>query len=291
MSADGLESPPDDSEMEEALAAVYDQSEGGTTELARSDVSDDLSSEQWERLVDTGVLVSAGNGFVLSDPGGVQAQLDGESTDSNEIVELDGWRRRDRLVGLVVLALFAGYFLRPLRQVLASTENLIFGPLASVLPFYWVVLILASVTSLYLTLLQERLLDTETLDRYHRQLKRVKTRRQAATERDDQETLERLEQQYPGTVRAQFELTKSRLRPTIWSLLLTIPVFLWLRWMVGGGRLAANAGVVMPLAGSVAWQYPLVGPIQAWLVWYFFGSVASQQFFQKVLNLGSSFTS
>jgi uncharacterized membrane protein (DUF106 family) len=273
--------------MEEALAAVYDRSEGGTTELVWSDVSDDLSSEQWHSLIEQEVLVSAGDGFVLSNPGDIETQLNGTER-PQEPVTLDGWQRTDKLAGVVVLALSVGYFLRPLRQVIASTEDTVFGLLADLLPFYWVVLVLAAATSLYLLLLQERLLDHERLDRYHQQHKRVKIRRQAAKARGDEETLDRLDREHPGNVRAQVEMTKLRLRPTVWSLWLTIPVFLWLRWTIGGGRLAADTGLVLPFAGSVAWQQPLIGPIQAWLVWYFVGSVATQQFVEKVFDIGSS---
>ena len=290
MAADQVERP-DSPATEETLAAVYDGSEGGTARVSWSDVSDDLSSEQWKRLIEQDVLVSAGEGFVLADPERVQAQLAEVDGGGEQDLEFEDWRRVDKGIGLVVLALFAGYFLPPVRSAIASTESILLGPLAALLPFYWVVLVLAAVTGLYSSLLEERLRDEEKIDRYNQWLKRLKLRKEAAQERDDQEALERIEQEYPGNFSGQLTMFKARFRSTVWSLLLTIPVLLWLRSAVGGAHLSAGAGMVLPFAGSVTWQQPVVGPMQAWLVWYFFASVASSQIIQKTLDIGSTIDS
>jgi len=274
-----------ESVTEEALAAVYDRSKEGTARVEWSDVSDDLSSEQWDRLIEQEVLVSAGSGFVLATPCEVQVQLDEGDSAGEQDLEFEDWTRADRAVGLVVLALFAGYFLPPVRSAIASTESILLGPLADLLPFYWVVLVLAAATGLYASLLEERLRDEAKLDRYNRWLKRLKLRKEAAAERDDQAALERIQQEYPGNLRGQFTMLKARFRATVWSLLLTIPVLLWLRSAVGGAHLSADAGMVLPFAGSVTWQQPLVGPMQAWLIWYFVASVASGQFIRKTLDI------
>lgn len=69
-------------------------------------------------------------------------------------------------------------------------------------------------------------------------------------------------------------------------MLVTIPVFLWLRWKVRGGHLGADeTGLVVPIAGAVPWQDPLVGPVSTWIGWYFLGSMASHRLVRKAYGL------
>jgi uncharacterized membrane protein (DUF106 family) len=290
MPAEQLELLLENPAMEEALAVVYDRSEEGTAELEWSDVSGDLSSEQWGTLIERGVLVSAGSGFVVADPEALQTQLDEQGTAELEFgeIEPERWAPADKLAGVVVLVLFAGYFVSPLRNAVASAESLVLGPVVNLLPFYWVVLVLAAATGLFSTLVQDRLLDREKLDRYRERMQRLKKRRQAAKERGDEEALEELEAEQLERATDQVGMLKTQFRPTVWIMLLTIPVFLWLRWMVRAGHLGATQGLVLPFAGRVTWQQSLLGPIQTWILWYFLGSVVSRQLFEKLLNFNPS---
>jgi uncharacterized membrane protein (DUF106 family) len=83
---------------------------------------------------------------------------------------------------------------------------------------------------------------------------------------------------------------KAQFRPMVWIMLLTIPVFLWLYWMVLDIGISASEPVmVLPLVGEVAsWQTAILGPIQLWLVWYFLCSMGFNQIFRKALNVQTS---
>jgi uncharacterized membrane protein (DUF106 family) len=77
---------------------------------------------------------------------------------------------------------------------------------------------------------------------------------------------------------------KEQFRPMVWIMLLTIPVFLWMYWMIltqGVGSLE----VTMPLVGEVSWRQGVVGPLQAWILWYFVCSMGFSQLIRKSLNL------
>jgi uncharacterized membrane protein (DUF106 family) len=70
----------------------------------------------------------------------------------------------------------------------------------------------------------------------------------------------------------------------VWIMLLTIPAFLWMYWMIltqGIGSLE----VTMPLLGTVEWQRGVLGPLQAWILWYFVCSMGFSQLIRKSLNL------
>ncbi|MDY6779493.1 MAG: EMC3/TMCO1 family protein, partial [Halobacteria archaeon] len=67
--------------------------------------------------------------------------------------------------------------------------------------------------------------------------------------------------------------------------LMTIPVFLWLRWKIRGGHLGVeNTGLVFPIVGHTSWQTPLFGPMPTWIVWYFLCSMGARQIIQKFLG-------
>jgi len=72
-------------------------------------------------------------------------------------------------------------------------------------------------------------------------------------------------------------------------MLLTIPIFLWMRWKIRAGHLSADEmRVVFPLVGTVGWRDAVLGPMPAWIVWYFLCSMGFRQIIQKSLNLQTS---
>jgi uncharacterized membrane protein (DUF106 family) len=83
---------------------------------------------------------------------------------------------------------------------------------------------------------------------------------------------------------------KAQFRPMVWIMLLTIPAFLWMYWMIlDVGVSAAQPALVIPLYGEVpTWTTAVVGPIQIWLVWYFVCSLGFSQIMRKALNVQTS---
>ncbi|WP_226010503.1 DUF106 domain-containing protein [Halomicrobium salinisoli] len=278
-------------DMTEALAAVLEVAEEEGT-VSWSDVSDDLTSGQWGRLIEKGLLVDAdGEGFVLDDPEGIREAL--EETDPAAVAEDDGdeveWTKWDKLAGLGAVSMIAGYSIQSVRAVVGSTIDLVLGPLETVLPFYVVILVLAVLTGLWSTILQDNLMDSEVMAKYQERMQELKERREDAKERGDDAELERIQEEQMEAMGDQLGMFKAQFRPMVWIMLLTIPAFLWMYWLIldvgiGGG---ANTDVlVMPLYGEVQqWQEGVVGPVQAWIVWYFLCSLSFTQLLRKALNV------
>lgn len=293
-----LESLIDNAAIREALAVVLERTDSGNGELQWSDVKDALSSGQWGRLIEEGILVDGRSGFVLSNPERVRHQLDehgiltdteAETDDTETETESESWAWYDKAAGASTLVFFIGYWNPQVRNVIASIDNIVLGPVTDALPFYAVILLLALVTGLYSTVLQDRLMDTEKLQKYKDRMEQLKERKEAAKERDDDEALERIQEEQMDAAGDQLGMFKLQFRPMVWIMLLTIPVFLWLRWKVRGGHLSVGGtDLIVPLAGAVSWQQPLFGPMSTWIVWYFLCSMASRQLIQKTLNIQTS---
>jgi len=287
-------------DMTDALATVLAVAEEQGT-VSWADVSDDLTSGQWGRLIEKGLLVDANGAFVLHDPDGVREALD--ETDPDAVASAtastgsddDGdaeinWTAYDKGAALVTLVFFVGYAQQDVRNVVGSTIDIVLGPLNDILPFYIVILVLAIMTGLWSTILQDNLMNSEVMGEVQEKMQDLQERREAAKERGDDEALDRIQEEQMEAMGDQLGMFKAQFRPMVWIMLLTIPAFLWMYWMIRDGHIeAAETVMVLPLKGPVSdWQAGGVGPMPAWIVWYFLCSLGFSQLLRKALNVQTS---
>ncbi|MFC6835167.1 DUF106 domain-containing protein [Halomarina ordinaria] len=278
----------EDPAMADALQVVLDRADDGTVEW--SDVDDELTSGQWGRLIEKGVLRStSGDGFAIQDRVAVEEALSGDGAKEAQAAAADedsGWSSYDKAAGIGALGMMAGYMLPDVRNAIGQTLDVVVGPLNEALPFYAVVLVLAMVTGLYSTLLQANLMDTEKMGEYQAKAKEIQNRLKDAKERGDDAAVERIQQEQMEAMGDQMGMMKEQFRPMVWIMLFTIPVFLWLYWMIleNGGSLGS---VTMPLFGEVQWtQTAFLFP--AWIFWYFVCSMGFTQVIRKALNINTT---
>lgn len=272
----------EDPEMRSAIERVMAAANGGTVDWG--DVSDDLTSGQWGRLIEQGVLEDAdGDGFRIADRDGVEAGLS-EDVDVDEDSEESSWSTYDKLAGLGAIGMFAGYSIPSVRNAIGSLLDVLIGPIEAALPFYAVILVLSLFTGLYSTLLQANLMDMDKMSEYQSQMQEIQDRRKAAKERGDDEALEEIQEEQMAAMGDQMGMFKEQFRPMVWIMLLTIPVFLWMYWMIRTQTLVPTS-IVFPIAGKIGWEQGVVGPIQAWIVWYFVCSMGFTQVIRKALNI------
>ena len=272
--------------LTDALSVVVDVADEQGT-VTWSDVSDDISSGEWGRLIESGLLVDAdGEGFVIEDPDAVRDALDEADAEGDDDDD-GGWSQWDKLAGLATIGLFAGYSINSIRDAIGGTVNIALGPLAEVLPFYVLILVLAVFTGATSSILQDNLMDMSGMGDHQEKMKEIKERRKAAKERGDDEALDRIEEEQMELMSDQMGMFKKQFRPMVWIMLINIPVFLWIYWMVFGGILSVQAPVItLPLFGEVeSWQQGIAGPMQAWIVWYFLCSLSFTQVIRKALNV------
>jgi len=280
----------DGESMTDALSAVLAVADEQGT-VSWGDVSDDLSSGQWGRLIEKGLLVDAGGeGFVLDDPEGIREALDETQPATDEEDHDSSWTKWDKLAGVGVVALFLGYSIQGIRAQIASVLDVFFGPLNAMLPFYIVVMIAAMLTGLYSTILRDNLMNMDVMGDYQQKSKDLRERRKRAKERGDDEELQKIKDEQMEMMSENAGMFKEQFRPMVWIMLLTIPVFLWLYWMVFDvGVATAGAAIVLPLIGEVpTWTTGVLGPLQVWIVWYFVCSMSFTQVLNKALNVQTS---
>ena len=288
-----------DADMRDAIETVLDRADDGAVKWL--DVKGELSSGQWGRLIEKGVLVEGEEGFRLADAEATRSGLEPESTpaattESGGADDIDdessSWSTYDKGAAVVTLGLFVGYSWKPLRDVIGTTMDVPLSPLQEVLPFYAVVMILALATGLYSTLLQANLMDMDKMSKYQERMQEIQERRKEAKESGDDEALDQIQEEQMDAMGDQLGMFKEQFRPMVWIMFFTIPVFLWMYWTIGVGANAtaqiALDSLVLPLIGRVEWTESVLGPIQAWIIWYFVCSMGFTQIIRKSLNIDIS---
>ena len=253
------------------------------------DVSDDISSGEWGRLIEKGLLVDVdGEGFVVDDPEGVRDALDEADPESEE--SSSAWTVYDKMALLAIVGLFVGYAFSGVRASIAGVLDVFLGPLEATMPFYVVILVLATVTGVFSAIIQDNLMNTEMMSDYKEKTNNLKERREAAKERGDEEELEKIQEEQVEMMTENLGMLQAQFRPMIWIMLFTIPVFLWMFWVVRDlGVTVQETVIVMPFFGEMSnWQAGAVGPIEVWIVWYFMCSLVFTQLIRKSLNVRTS---
>lgn len=196
-----------------------------------------------------------------------------------------GWSVSDKLAGAVALLLFAGYFLRPVESAIIAIVSPVLTQMAIWVPFSVFVLFLAGSTGLYTAVLQTKLRDRERLDEVQQRMQTLRERLKAARTDGEESELEQLQSEQQEMMAKQFELIKQNFRPMVWSLLVTAPVFIWLRWAFTSPAVAvAPVSFFLPVIGQVAWTATVIGPLKVWLVWYIGASISSGYVARKALG-------
>ncbi|WP_306058867.1 DUF106 domain-containing protein [Natronococcus wangiae] len=301
----------EDSSMTDALEAIREEADRNGGEVQWGDVNDDLTSGQWGRLIEKGVLVDGDDGFEIADREAYDEALDSDGSTDVSDVDIDeeeaSWSQWDKMAGAGSVLLMIGYWFDSVRDTVGSTINFALGPLDAALPFYAVILSVALLTGLYSTLLQANLMNPERIGKYQERMKAmqdkqqdVRDRKNEAEERGASEAeIERLENEMEKVREEQMEamadnigMFKEQFRPMVWIMLLTIPLFLWMYWKIQSVGVAdAEATVIMPIVGETGWSDGLLGPMQAWIVWYFLCSMGFTQLLRKSLNIDMTPTS
>ncbi|RRJ34226.1 DUF106 domain-containing protein [Halocatena pleomorpha] len=276
----------------QALAYVLARAEASDGTVTYDAVSDAVAPETWGRLLKTGALVPIHDAFVVDDPPTVRAALAEvgieETTNlEQDITETDSsaWSTADKLAGVGALGLMAGYRIPTIKSAIVGPMDLVLGPVAGILPFPLLIVVLATVTALVSTGVRRQLLDEDRMNAHKERMQQVRDQLAAAKQRDDGAAVDRLTDRQQELMRNQLGMFKQMFRPIVWTMLVTIPVFLWLSWFVvdPSGAIVSVAPIV-PMVDRIIWSAHLVGPMQVWMVWYFVSSFTSNLLVKRATN-------
>jgi len=278
-------------EFEEVLEDLLERDE----EIRWRDVKDEMTSGQWGRLLQKDILVESGDGFTFADREAVENALTtAEDIEFESDVDIEdsetSWSIYDKAAAVGALAMFAGYSINSVRSAVGNVLDLFLGPLDAILPFFAVIMVLAIITGLYSAILQNALMDMEKMGAYQERMQEIQEKQKAAKERGDDDAVERIREEQMDAMGDQLGMFKEQFRPMVWIMVITIPVFLWMYWKIRPPSHipAEEAFMILPMVGEVELAAGVVGPLQAWILWYILNSIGFSQIIRKALNIQTS---
>lgn len=277
-----LQSLLEDETTAEALAVVLARAEEGNGTVTWQSVSGSVPAEVWGQIVGSELLVSVGDSFVIDDPPALREALNTAGIDVTtdisieETETLPGWRLTDKVAGAGALVLAAGYQVPAIKSSVVNGANIMFGPLAGAVPFWMLVTLLAVTVAAISTGVRRRLVDQQQVTSIKERLKTTKEQLREAEECGDETAVERLRERRDELMRSQLGILTHMLRPLAWTMLVTVPVFLWVSWAVVAPQFAIGATTpALPVLGRMAWTARVLGPVPLWMVYYTLNVVVS----------------
>ena len=182
------------------------------------------------------------------------------------------------------------------RQTIAGLVDIIIGPFVAMgLPFFALLLILATITGFYSSLIQKYTIDYEKMAEVQDKLKDFNVKFREAQISGDERLIKKMQARQQAILNEQMQMTQQQFTPMIYIMIVTIPIFFWIyekiRAMPMSGEVTAaiadlSNSIVIPFAGLSSyfdvylWIFPL------WLLWYLLCSLCMTQIIRKALNIG-----
>ncbi len=182
------------------------------------------------------------------------------------------------------------------RQTIAGLVDIIIGPFVAMgLPFFALLLILATITGFYSSLIQKYTIDYEKMAEVQDKLKDFNVKFREAQMSGDERLIKKMQARQQAILNEQMQMTQQQFTPMIYIMIVTIPIFFWIyekiRAMPMSGEVTAaiadlSNSIVIPFAGLSSyfdvylWIFPL------WILWYLLCSLCMTQIIRKALNIG-----
>ena len=191
----------------------------------------------------------------------------------------------DKVALIVGFGLIIGFMSEEFRNALGIWMNYLFGPL-TVLPIHIVIFVLAAITGLFVSLIQKYTIDWEVTKRAQEQMKVFQKEFREAQLSGNKHKLKKLEGQRAKMMKMQSEMMKQQFKPMAYTMLITLPIFGWLYYLVF--TLQPEATIILPFYGIKILATDMVLRfVPVWLFWYFICSLSVSQVIRKALNIGA----
>jgi uncharacterized membrane protein (DUF106 family) len=165
------------------------------------------------------------------------------------------------------------------RAQLAGLVAPFLDPVATSMPIYVVIIILAAITGVYTTLIQKLTVDTKRLKAIQKRVMKFQKEYMEATKQDNKYKLKQMEEERKEIQQLQSEMMSMQFKPMFYTMVVTLPIFMWLLT-----KTKENASVIVPFSGAIHIADPVL-IVPWWLFWYFLCSIAINQVIRKALKM------
>jgi uncharacterized membrane protein (DUF106 family) len=190
---------------------------------------------------------------------------------------------------ILAMGLMLSYGIPPIRIGIGMAMNVLFGPMLTVFPFFIVILILSTLTGLYSSIIQKYTIDYEKMQETQTRMKEFQKEFREAQLSEDEKKIKKLEARRDKMMQEQLELSRDQFKPMSYILLVSVPIFLWLLFVMP--TLVADPTylyktITFPYLGEIGLTHTAISFIPAWILWYMLCSLSISQIIRKSMNIG-----
>lgn len=185
---------------------------------------------------------------------------------------------------LVAMVLIFSYSIPAVRDGVGGALDVIFGPLAGMLPFYVIIIMLSVLTALYSSVIQKYTIDYERMQEVQERMKVFQKEFREAQLSGDDKKIKKLESKRDKVMKEQLEMSQNQFKPMAYILIISVPIFFWLLFRLN--NYPESIGITMPFFGQHMLTDLILGPVPAWILWYMICSLTLSQVVRKALNIG-----
>jgi uncharacterized membrane protein (DUF106 family) len=191
---------------------------------------------------------------------------------------------------ILAMGLMMSYVIPPVRDGIGLAMNFLFGPLLVVFPFFIIILILSTLTGLYSSIIQKYTIDYERMQESQARMKEFQKEFREAQLSEDEKKIKKLEAKRDKMMQEQLELSRDQFKPMSYILLVSVPIFLWLLYvmptLVAENSTYLYKTITFPYLGEILLTESAISFIPAWILWYMLCSLSISQIIRKSMNIG-----
>ncbi len=202
---------------------------------------------------------------------------------------------------IVMMGAMVIYSVPFLRDGIGIATGAILDPFSSlfVLPgtdqvsWILVILVLSVLTGSYSSLLQKYFIDYEKMQKIQAKMKEFQALYREVQLSGDEKKLKKLNERRDKMMAQQMEMSQEQFKPMVWIMIITVPIFLWLYYVVNVSRgivestVVYNLGTItFPFWGTISFAEATPFWLAAWILWYMVCSLTFSQVIRKALNIG-----
>ncbi len=187
------------------------------------------------------------------------------------------------ILGLGLFMMFGILFVPGLREKIGNVIGIVLNPFLNFMPLHMIILILASLTGLYASLIQKYTMDWELIRRVQERMKNFQKELREANLVSNTARMKKLEAQRKDMMEDQMVMMKQQFKPMLYISIISMPLFFWVYLAIGKHP---DTSIIFPFWGEQKLTGLVLGPIQYWIYWYFICSLPVSQMIRKALNIG-----
>jgi len=190
----------------------------------------------------------------------------------------------DRMLLAMGFSLLFGIVLlgEDFRNGLGKFVGSFMDPIATLIPFHLLILLLAIVTGIYASLIQKYTIDWELMRRVQKNMREFQKEFREAQQKENKYKLKKLQEQQVEMMEEQAAMSKQQFKPMAYIGIVSIPLWMWMYQYV---RTSIDIPLILPIVGEKALMDPWFF-LQYWIIWYIICSIPFGALVRKVLNVG-----